>query len=289
MIQVKDLTFTYPGGDKPVLKGLNFAIPRGTIFGFLGPSGAGKSTTQKILMGLLTGYEGTVTYGGKTLDPGEEGFYGRMGVAFDVPRFYPKLTGRENLRFFASLYGVNNPPVEELLGQVDLTEGADRKAETYSKGMIIRLNLCRALIHDPDILFLDEPTSGLDPGLARRVRNIISAQRERGKTVFLTTHSMETADELCDSVAFLADGNIALSDSPANIRNRKKEKDVVITWGGEDDYREETVPLRDLHRNPRFLALMEEGKVKSLHSRETTLEEVFIAVTGQSLGEGTAL
>ncbi|MBN2627746.1 MAG: ABC transporter ATP-binding protein [Spirochaetales bacterium] len=289
MIEVKNLTFTYPGNEEPVLKGLDFAIPRGTIFGFLGPSGAGKSTTQKILMGLLRGYGGQVSYEGKELNPKEEGFYSRLGVAFDVPRFYGKMTGRENLRFFASLYGERTPPVDELLEAVELTEGADRKVQAYSKGMVIRLNLCRALMHDPPILFLDEPTSGLDPGLARKVRELIAEQRTRGKTIFLTTHSMETADELCDSVAFLAKGKIALCDAPVNIRNRNREKDVVLTWGKEGSYQEEALPLKGIHKNPRFLSLMEGGDVRSLHSRETTLEDMFIALTGQSLGEGERL
>jgi fluoroquinolone transport system ATP-binding protein len=285
VIEVKNLTYTYPGNGDPVLKGLDFSIPRGTIFGFLGPSGAGKSTTQKILMGLLSGYGGRVTYEGKELNPREKGFYRRLGVAFDVPRFYGKMTGRENLRFFASLYGEGNPPVDELLEAVELTGGADRKVQAYSKGMVIRLNLCRALLHDPPVLFLDEPTSGLDPGLARKVRELVAEQRERGKTIFLTTHSMETADELCDSVAFLTEGRIALCDSPENIKNRNRGKDVVITWGKEEDYRNEALPLAGIHKNPRFLSLMEGGEVRALHSRETTLEDMFIALTGQSLGE----
>ncbi len=283
MIDVSGLTYTYVGSDTPVLKGLDFSLPKGTVFGFLGPSGAGKSTTQKILMGLLTGYGGRILYDGRPMNPREPGFYSRLGVAFDVPRFYGKLTGRENLAFFARLYGVSAPEIDSLLASVDLSEGADRKTETYSKGMIVRLNLCRALVHDPEILFLDEPTSGLDPALARKVRDIISEQRERGKTIFLTTHNMETADQLCDRVAFLNDGKIALCDEPINIRNRKNEKELVLTCRASGGYREERLPFKDFHKNERFTTLMESGTVAAVHSRETTLEETFIEVTGRSL------
>jgi len=290
MIKVKNMSYTYAGSEQPVLHSLNFEIERGSIFGFLGPSGAGKSTTQKILMGLLEGYSGRILFDRAELDPESSDFYRQIGVAFDVPRFYRKMTGRENLRFFAELYGTPDPDIDGLLESVELLEAADRKVEAYSKGMTVRLNFCRALLHEPRFLFLDEPTSGLDPALARKVRRIIRNQKSLGRTVFLTTHSMETAAELCDRVAFLVDGTIALCDSPAALRESRDRKDVTLTHRGSGSETIRSVrPLRGLHRDPLFLKLMEEESLISIHSRETSLEEIFIEVTGRSLHDGSRL
>ncbi|MEV4897407.1 ABC transporter ATP-binding protein [Nonomuraea sp. NPDC055795] len=167
LVEVNELTFTYPKTAEPAVKGMTFTVRQGEVFGFLGPSGAGKSTTQKILTGLLTGHAGQATVWGKEPATWGSDYYQRIGVSFELPNLYHKLTALETLRFFASLY---RGPVEDpmaLLERVGLAEHAHVRAGAYSKGMQMRLVFVRALLHRPELLFLDEPTSGMDPVNAR--------------------------------------------------------------------------------------------------------------------------
>lgn len=207
MISVEGLTFAY-GKAAPAIKDLSFTIAAGEIFGFLGPSGAGKSTTQKILMRLLKPYGGRIVAMGRPLEQWRENYFERIGVCFESPSNYRKLTALENLQFFARLFSVPTASPQELLQRTGLSEHADKRVEHFSKGMQIRLNLARALLNRPDILFLDEPTAGLDPANAWRIRGIIREERNRGATIFLTTHDMNVADEVCDRVGFLVDGRM---------------------------------------------------------------------------------
>ncbi|MBX9919685.1 MAG: ABC transporter ATP-binding protein, partial [Mycolicibacterium frederiksbergense] len=173
IIRVHDLTFSYPEAAEPAIRGMDFAVGQGEIFGFLGPSGAGKSTTQKLLIGLLRGHGGSATvFGRDPLDWGPD-YYQRVGVSFELPNHYQKLTGLENLRFFASLYDGPTADPMELLDSVDLADAAKVRVGKYSKGMQMRLTFARSLINNPELLFLDEPTSGLDPVSARKVKDII--------------------------------------------------------------------------------------------------------------------
>src|SRR4051794_20218008 len=184
VIRVRGLTFTYPKTSEPAVRGMDFTVGRGEIFGFLGPSGAGKSTTQKGLIGLLRGHGGEASVWGK--DPLAWGpdYYQRIGVSFELPNHYQKLTGLENLRFFASLYDVDTLDPMELLDAVGLADDANIRVGKYSKGMQMRLTFARALINDPELLFLDEPTSGLDPVNARKVKNMVLDLKARGRTIF---------------------------------------------------------------------------------------------------------
>jgi fluoroquinolone transport system ATP-binding protein len=218
IIQADSFRFSYPGGDRPAVRDVSFAVDRGEIFGFLGPSGAGKSTTQNVLIRLLDRYDGDITVLGRDLRMWDRSYYRRIGVAFEAPNHYLKLTARENLRLFAGLYGGATEDPDRLLGRVGLSEDGDRRVGEFSKGMRGRLTLARALLHRPELLFLDEPTAGLDPVTARRIRQVIRETREAGATIFLTTHDMVTADELCDRVAFLVDGQIAALDTPRTLR-----------------------------------------------------------------------
>ncbi len=202
VIRVRGLTFRYPKAAEPAVRGMEFTVGRGEIFGLLGPSGAGKSTTQKLLIGLLRDHGGQATVWDK--EPAEWGpdYYERIGVSFELPNHYQKLTGYENLRFFASLYAGATADPMQLLAAVGLADDAHTLVGKYSKGMQMRLTFARSLINDPELLFLDEPTSGLDPVNARKIKDIIVDLKARGRTIFLTTHDMATADELCDRVAF---------------------------------------------------------------------------------------
>jgi ABC-type Na+ transport system ATPase subunit NatA len=196
MIQTQSFRFAYPGAARPAVRDLTFAVGRGEIFGFLGPSGAGKSTTQNVLIRLLDGYEGSVTVLGRDLRAWDSSYYRRIGVAFESPNHYLKLTARENLRLFAGLHGGDTEKPDELLARVGLREDGDKRVGEFSKGMRGRLTLARALLHRPELLFLDEPTAGLDPVTARRIRQVIRAARDAGATIFLTTHDMAAADRI---------------------------------------------------------------------------------------------
>ncbi len=173
VISVRGLTFSYPKTDEPAVRGMDFTVSRGEIFGFLGPSGAGKSTTQKLLIGLLRGHGGEATVWGRDpLDWGPD-YYQRIGVSFELPNHYQKLTGVENLRFFASLYSGETADPLALLDRWAWLMTPTRELPRYSKGMQMRLTFARSLINNPELLFLDEPTSGLDPVNARKVKDII--------------------------------------------------------------------------------------------------------------------
>ena len=282
MITVKDLHFTYPGGRQEVLRGMDFSAEPGEILGFLGPSGAGKSTTQKILTGILKGYRGSVqVLGGEVRDQGRD-YYQRIGVAMEVPNLYGKFTAMENIRFFASLYKGPWEDPEKLMERLELSDDMDTRVSGYSKGMKLRLNFIRSIMHRPDVLFLDEPTAGLDPARARVMKDMILEQKDRGRTVLLTTHDMHLAEELCDRVAFIVDGTIKLLDTPTNLRLRAGDRRVRYTWR-EDGLQTGEYPLKTLCEDGRFMALLQEGRLETLHTQEPSLSDLFIETTGRSL------
>lgn len=284
VIDVHNLTYTYPKAQQPAVRGMDFAVAPGEIFGFLGPSGAGKSTTQKLLIGLLRGHGGhTLVWGRDPLDWGPD-YYQRVGVSFELPNHYLKLTGLENLRFFGSLYDGETLDPRALLDAVGLGEAADTRVGKYSKGMQMRLTFARSLLNDPELIFLDEPTSGLDPVNARRVKDMILELKARGRTVFLTTHDMATADELCDRVAFVVDGHIVALDAPAELKIARSRRLVRVGYRGPDGTLQTAdFPLDGLSDDAEFHAVLRHHHVETLHSMEASLDEVFVDVTGRSL------
>lgn len=282
MITASHLSYTYRGQQLPAVDDISFSVASGEIFGFLGPSGAGKSTTQKILIRLLRGYHGHASINGQELNLLSNDFYNQIGVGFELPNHYPRLTALENLQFFSSFYKNKNSNLMELLEMVGLQEEAHKTTAEFSKGMKMRLNFVRALVHDPEILFFDEPTSGLDPVNARKIKDIILQLRKRGKTIFLTTHNMHDAEELCQRVAFITRGHISLTDSPQNLKLQYGTRKLTLSYGnGQISSRE--FPLDKLGDNPEFLSLIRNEYIQSIHSAEATLEEVFIKTTGQKL------
>jgi len=283
MIEVRDLHFSYAGSDGEAVRGLAFAVERGEIFGFLGPSGAGKSTTQKILVGLLEGYRGRVRVRDKEVLAWTADDYERIGVSFETPNHFLKLTGLENLRYFAALYRGPTRPPSALLASVGLEGEGDRPVGQYSKGMKCRLGIARCLLNDPDLIFLDEPTNGLDPASAQRVKDLLRAEREGGATVFLATHDMAAADELCDRVAFIVDGRIACIDSPRALKLANGERTVRVEYRAGDRAAHADYPLDGLADNAAFLQALRERDVQTIHTREATLADVFIRVTGRAL------
>ena len=283
MITVDQLSFTYPKAPQQTLRGLSFEIDQGEVLGFLGPSGAGKSTTQKILIGLLRGWQGQVTTLGRPLTAWGADYYERIGVSFEVPNHFLKLTARENLAYFASLHRRKTRPIDELLQMVDLQDDGDLFVAEYSKGMKNRLNVARALLHDPDVLFLDEPTAGLDPVNARRIKDLLAELKAQGRTIFLCTHDMTVADEVSDRVAFIVGGEISLIDSPRHLKIAHGQRTVRVEYGGDGARESREFPLEGLADNEAFRQLLRRPDVQTVHSQETTLERIFIQVTGREL------
>lgn len=282
MIKVNNLNFTYKKSSLPAVKNLNFEVNKGEIFGFLGPSGAGKSTSQKILIGLLSGYNGEITISGKGLKEWDHSYYDNIGVCFELPNHYLKLSAFENLQFFSTFYNVPTKNPMELLSMVGLESDADKRVEEFSKGMKMRLNFVRSLLHNPQILFLDEPTSGLDPVNARNIKDIITEQKKEGKTIFLTTHNMYDADELCDRVAFITEGEISVVDSPKNLKLQNGKRTVKVEYLDKTPVQKE-FEMDSIGNNNEFLDILKNNRLISIHSEEATLDDVFIKVTGKRL------
>lgn len=285
MISVCGLHYQYPTASSPAVHDLNFEIAKGEIFGFLGPSGAGKSTTQNILTKLLTGYRGDVTILDKPLHKWGPDYYEHIGVAFELPTHFRKLTALENLNYFRALYQRPTVAAETVLQWVGLEEAGQQRVEHFSKGMQNRLSVARALIHHPELLFLDEPTSGLDPVNARSIKELIRRMRDEGATVFLTTHNMNVAEELCDRVAFIMDGAIRLIDSPRSLKLRYGNPTVQVEFGNNGSRQQATFPLSGLGHNQDFLHVLSQDQIQTLHTQEASLEEIFVRVTGKKLGE----
>jgi ABC-2 type transport system ATP-binding protein len=241
-IQVRELTRDYNG--LRAVDGITFTVETGEIFGFLGPNGAGKTTTIKVLTGQLRPTSGTAQVAGCDVVEERQQLKPKIGVVFEYQNLYERLSARDNLVFAARLYGVPKARVDQVLAQVGLTDRARDRIKEYSNGMKQRLLIARALLHEPDVFFLDEPTRGLDPNVARELRAIVAELARQGVTVFLTTHYMEEADQLCDRVAIIDQGRIVALDTPERLK----------AIHGEDE--------------------------------KTTLEDVFVKLTGRNLGRG---
>ena len=236
-----------------------------------------------MLTGLLPRYRGSVSVLGRDLAAWGADYYEQIGVSFELPNHYLRLTGVENLSYFRALYRGETRRPEALLEMVGLADDGERLVSQYSKGMKTRLGVARALLNDPRLIFLDEPTVGLDPGNARRIKGLIREQKQAGRTVFLTTHDMTVADELCDRVAFIVGGEIRLVDSPHDLKLAHGARTVVMEYDLDGRPGRREFPLDGLGANADFLALLRDGDLHTLHTQEATLEDVFIRVTGYGL------
>lgn len=281
VIEVRDLYFSYT--KTPFLKDINFTVNKGEIFGFLGPSGAGKSTLQKVLTGLCTNYEGTARILGIDSNKHGKDFYEKIGVDFEFPSLFEKLTARENLDYFASLYSGETRDVDELLKEVGLYEHADKKVSDFSKGMKSRLNFIKSLVHNPEILFLDEPTSGLDPNNAKIMKDMIMKEREKGKTIIITTHNMQDATELCDRVVFIVDGQMKALDTPHNFIMKRGAAKVTYSYMENGKEQSNTSVLSELSDDMLLKELIAENRIIAIHSAEPTLSDIFMELTGAQL------
>ncbi len=229
---VKDFRPGFGARSVRVLHGISFCVREGEIFGFVGPNGAGKTTTLMILMGLIRATSGAASI--LDCDVRETAFRKHIGFLPENPYFYDHLTGREILRFYATLSGVPKPHrgerVAQLLEWVGLSLAADARLRTYSKGMLQRIGIAQALVHDPSVVFFDEPMSGLDPIGRKEIRDLILRLRTEGKTVFMNTHILSDVEMVCDRVAIIVRGRIRYEGAMESFRTSSdREVDVVVS------------------------------------------------------------
>lgn len=287
MIDVKNLYHDYGGDGDYAVRDVSFAIEEGEIFGFLGPSGAGKSTVQNLMIGLLPLQQGTILFQGQAVNDLRSQFFNRIGVSFEHPNLYGKLAGQEILSFYAGLFRMPTEEPMKLLEMVGLQDAAHKRTADYSKGMKQRLVFARALLNRPEFLFLDEPTAGLDPNLAGNIKEVIRRKRAEGTTIFLTTHNMFIADELCDRVAFINEGRIVAMDTPRNLKLQYGQRSVRVEYrengSGHGPLHSEVLFLESDEDRARFNAILNENEVQTVHSQEATLEQTFIKITGRGL------
>lgn len=266
--------------DMVVLKDINIIIKAGEIFGLLGPSGAGKTTLIKILTGQIKQSSGTAIILGKDnrMIPGE--VYTKLGMVLDNIGLYERLSCYDNLLLFARLYGITKANITSVLEKVGLMDAARRPVSKLSKGMRQRLAFARAIMHEPEILFLDEPTSGLDPATAAYIHQLIIEEKEKGATIFLTTHNMEEATKLCDNVALLNQGELVEYGRPKDICRKFNHQNMIqILLKNGENYE-----LRnDASSADRIRDYFLENMVESIHSTEPNLETVFMEITGRGL------
>lgn len=283
MLKVNNLVFQYRKSGTKAIQGIDFDIRDGEVFGFLGPSGSGKTTTQRILIGLLKGYSGNVEVFGRERSQWGRDYFERIGVAFDFPNLYLKLTAYENLKVIGSYYRKGAGNIDAMLDSVGLLPYRDQKAESFSKGMKMRLNFIRSILHEPEFLFFDEPTSGLDPVNAKVIKDIIMDLKSRGKTIFLTTHNMTVAEQLCDRVAFLVEGKIPVCSNPEELKIKYGKKTVKVEYFEKDEIKVREFPMEGIKESKELFEIMRTKEIRTIHSQEATLEDIFIKLTGKEL------
>jgi ABC-2 type transport system ATP-binding protein len=227
VIEVRNLTKKF--GERTAVEDLSLQVEEGEVLGFLGPNGAGKTTTIRMLAGIIAPTSGTATVAGYNIPSDIERLHEAIGLLTESPGFYDRFSARRNLEFFAGFYSDINAPVqiEKYLKLMGLWDRRENRVGTYSKGMKHRLALARALLHEPKALFLDEPTAGLDPEAAQEVRELIKRLSVEGRTIFLCTHNLTEAEQLCHRIAVIRTHLLAL-DTGYNLRNRFFRREIII-------------------------------------------------------------
>jgi len=298
-IVVTDLRKSY--GEVRAVDGVSFEVDQGEFFGILGPNGAGKTTTLEIVEGLRKADSGEVRVHGESPWPRNPRLLRRVGVQLQASSFFERLTAREQIRTFASLYGVSAPRADEVLEMVGLADKADTQTEKLSGGQVQRLSIACALVHDPDVVFLDEPTTGLDPQARRNLWDLLRGINDQGRTVVLTTHYLDEAETLCDRVAIMDHGRILEAAPPATlVRGLDAPTRISVESGAIDleearrmfpdngvEVTDDAVSLTFATRTPApvLAALAERNALRGLAVRGATLEDVFLHLTGREFRE----
>jgi ABC-2 type transport system ATP-binding protein len=282
-ILVDNLTYSY--GNLLAVDHISFEVSEGEILGFLGPNGAGKTTTIKMLTGQLKPREGKAILLGHDITKDTRLIRSQIGVCFEQTNLYEQMSALDNLALFSELFGVNGFDGYALLKRVGLAGREKDKVSGYSKGMKQRLMIARSLVNKPKIIFMDEPTAGLDPVSSEAIDNIISEERDRGATIFLTTHDMWEADKLCHRVAFMEKGKIVALDAPYNLKQLYGKRSLIAEVASGTGLTKREISL-DMPETARAVEkLFETEKVLTIHSEEASLEDIFIKVTGRRLTE----
>jgi ABC-2 type transport system ATP-binding protein len=282
-------------GDVTAVDGVSFEVESGEFFGILGPNGAGKTTTLEIIEGLRKADSGTVTVFGESPWPRNPRLLPRIGVQLQASSFFERLTAREQLRTFASLYGVAATRIDEMLETVGMTDQAGIQTEKLSGGQGQRLSIACALVHEPELLFLDEPTAALDPQARRNLWDLLRQINAAGRTVVLTTHYLDEAEALCDRVAIMDHGRILELGPPATlVRGLAAPTRIAVESGvlslaeaaaiqPESTVDDDGVSLTIATMNPApvLSALAERDALRGLSVRGATLEDVFLNLTGR--------
>jgi ABC-2 type transport system ATP-binding protein len=279
-IEVAGLSRTF--SSRRAVDDISFTVEAGEIFGFLGHNGAGKTTSIRMLTGQLRPTAGHARVAGCDVITEQRRLKPLIGVVSENQNLYERMSARENLAFAARLYGTDQKRIDEALDQVRLLDRGGDNVQQYSNGMKQRLLIARSLLHRPQIIFLDEPTRGLDPIVGRDIRRLVQELSREGITVFLTTHYMEEADQLCNRVAFISAGRIVALDTPDNLKVAHGEKSLQVRL---NDGERLTIPLDGHDSAEQIKQLVTSGQIRTLHSAEATLEEVFIQMTGRKLSE----
>jgi ABC-2 type transport system ATP-binding protein len=277
-ISLQEITKVF--GNRKVLDNITLDVKKGEIFGLLGPSGAGKTTLIKILTGQLKAESGSSVINGLDSRKLTGRDYRSFGIMMDDFGVYERLSCFDNLKIFARIYGIGNDKIHGALEAVGLADAKKTPAANLSKGMRSRLRLARVFMIDPEVLFLDEPTSGLDPATADEIQKMILAEKEKGKTVFLTTHTMSEAEKLCDHIALLNEGRIIEYGAPDEIcrrYNHKKKITIHLTDGTDLQ-----IPQNEAAADT-VAQLLRSGKAETIHTTEPNLEAVFMELTGKEL------
>jgi len=281
MIIADNLSRSY--GKRTAVKSISFQVQRGEIFGLLGPNGAGKTTTIRMLSGQIDPGQGKAVVAGYDVVQQRQQLKRCIGVVFEDQNLYERLSARQNLAFSCWLYGLPEKRIDEVLSLVGLRDRASDQISKFSNGMRQRIMIARALLHRPQVLFLDEPGRGLDPIAAREIRETVTRLSKEGMTILLTTHLMEEADQLCQRVAFLVNGQIVANDAVRNLKLRHGKRTLRVLLNqqnGDVSLIEKTLSLDAVEDQAHLSQWLQAGLVRSVHSNEATLEEVFIEVAG---------
>lgn len=270
-IEINDLTYSY--GTKIVLERISLSVEKGEVIGILGPSGAGKTTLVNIMTGQLRADPQSLHYEKPNLV---------SGIMMDSMGLYERLSVWDNLKLFADIYQVGYGKIDSLLERAGLSAAKKTAVIKLSKGMRSRVNFCRAMLREMDILYLDEPTSGLDPTTTDKIHTLIEEEKAKGATIFLTTHNMHEADKLCDRIFLLHTGKIIEQGAPEAIcrkYNQENKINVALKDGTTAAFVNGKEGAKELER------LMSDGQIVSIHSSEPSLETVFLHLTGRKLNE----
>lgn len=278
MIQVTNLSKNY--GSKQVVKNISFKVEEAKIFGFLGPNGAGKTTTIRMMIGEIKPSAGEIIIANEGIPEGLSKLKTIIGVVPDYQNLYDRLSIRDNLEFFAKLNDIPKKEIDLVLEQVFLTEHQKKACKELSRGLRQRTLIARGLLHKPKVFFLDEPTSALDPMSAKLIRELILDLKEKGTTVFLTTHYMEEADLLCDRIAIMNQGEIIAQGTPKDLKNKIGKKKVIFEYKKEGQLASEEYCLETAKDRENLAKMLMEEEPVRLQTQEATLEEVFLKITG---------